>query len=547
MEAKMFCYQCQEAKGGEGCTTVGMCGKQPDTAVLQDLLVWNIKGFSSIIARLEAAKTAVAEDNYSFIIRALFTTITNANFDNEALIKNIEETLARKEALVKLLSDNSDLVEAALWQGKRDEFLEKAHGVGILATEDVNIRSLKELITYGMKGLAAYLSHAEALGYKDQEINSFLVKALSEITDNTKTVPELTALALKCGEYGVKGMALLDKANTESYGNPEITNIKTSVGTRPGILISGHDLHDLKELLEQSKDAGIDIYTHSEMLPANTYPEFKKSPHLVGNFGGAWWQQKEDFENFRGPILLTTNCLVPPKSSYQDRLWTTGAAGFSGCKHIEKDANGHKDFSEIIKQAQASLPPVGKTEGSVVAGFGHDQTLKLADKVIAAVKSGAIKNFVVQAGCDGRMKNRQYYTDFVTNLPKDTVILTAGCAKYRFINENLGDIGGIPRVIDAGQCNDSYSLVVIALALRDAFGLKDVNDLPIVYNISWYEQKAVIVLLALLHLGVKNIHLGPTLPAFVSPAVLDVLVQNFGISGISTPENDLKIFFKMAS
>ena len=473
----------------------------------------------------------------------LFITITNANFDNEAIISRIRETLAAKEEMLKEVKDKEALPQAAFWNGSEEEFESKAKEVGVLATENEDIRSLRELIIYGLKGLSAYSKHANALLHDNEEVDAFLQEALAATLNDNLTVDELVALTLKTGEYGVQGMALLDAANTETYGNPEITTVNIGVGNRPGILVSGHDLRDMEMLLKQSEGQGVDIYTHSEMLPAHYYPAFKKYDHFVGNYGNAWWKQKEEFETFNGPILMTTNCIVPPKASYKDRLFTTGSAGFEGCKHIAGDIGEEKDFTEIIEMAKKCQPPVEIEQGQIVGGFAHNQVLALADKVVDAVKSGAIKKFVVMAGCDGRSKKRDYYTDFAKALPTDTVILTAGCAKYKYNKLDLGDIGGIPRVLDAGQCNDSYSLAVIALKLKEVFGLDDINDLPIIYNIAWYEQKAVIVLLALLYLGVKNIHLGPTLPAFLSPNVANVLVENFGIAGIGTVEDDMELFF----
>ncbi|MCR5775938.1 MAG: hydroxylamine reductase, partial [Lachnospiraceae bacterium] len=455
----------------------------------------------------------------------------------------INDTLAIKNKLLDKLGRNDDLSDAALWNGEESEFEAKAATVGVLSTKDEDVRSLRELITYGLKGLAAYSKHANALLFDDREVDAFLQRALAATLDDSLSIDDLVALALETGKWGVSGMALLDKANTESYGNPEITKVNIGVRNNPGILISGHDLKDLEMLLEQTKGTGVDVYTHSEMLPAHYYPAFKKYDHFAGNYGNAWWKQTEEFESFNGPILMTTNCIVPPKDSYKDRLYTTGAAGYPGCKHIDGAYGENKDFSELIEQAKKCLPPKEIENGEIVGGFAHDQVFALADKIVDAVKSGAIKKFVVMAGCDGRAKSRNYYTDFAKAIPDDAVILTAGCAKYKYNKLNLGDIGGIPRVLDAGQCNDSYSLALIALKLKEVFGLDDINDLPIVYNISWYEQKAVIVLLALLYLGVKNIHLGPTLPAFLSPNVTDVLVKNFGIAGIGTVEDDIKLFF----
>lgn len=552
MENKMFCYQCQETAGCAGCTKSGVCGKGPRTAALQDMLVWVTKGLSEVAVRMREENQNVPDEGNSQVVENLFITITNANFDDEAIIRKIKETLEMKREFVKRLSGTEHMSEAALWDDA-EHMEEKAKSVGVLSTEDEDIRSLRELITYGLKGMAAYLKHAAALEAKAENRNTaegkrdtaaFLEKALAATLNPALTAEELTALALETGEYGVTAMALLDEANTSSYGHPEITEVSIGVRKNPGILVSGHDLYDLEQLLEQTDGTGIDVYTHSEMLPAHYYPAFKKYSHFVGNYGNAWWKQKEEFEAFGGPILLTTNCLVPPRDSYKERLYTTGAVGYPGCRHIEAGEDGKKDFSQIINQAKQCPPPVELETGSIVGGFAHNQVLALAEPIVEAVKSGAIKKFVVMAGCDGRAPSRNYYTDFAKALPKDAVILTAGCAKYKYNKLNLGDIGGIPRVLDAGQCNDSYSLAVIALKLKEVFGLEDINDLPIIYNIAWYEQKAVIVLLALLSLGVKNIHLGPTLPAFLSPNVAKVLVQQFGIAGIGTVEDDMKLFFE---
>lgn len=552
MENKMFCYQCQETAGCAGCTKSGVCGKGPRTAALQDMLVWVTKGLSEVAVRMREENQNVPDEVNSRVVENLFITITNANFDDEAIIRKIKETLEMKRELAKSLSGTEPMSPAALWDDA-EHMEEKAKSVGVLSTEDEDIRSLRELITYGLKGMAAYLKHAAALEAKSENRNTadgkrdtaaFLEKALAATLNPALTAEELTALALETGEYGVTAMALLDEANTSSYGHPEITEVSIGVRKNPGILVSGHDLYDLEQLLEQTDGTGIDVYTHSEMLPAHYYPAFKKYSHFVGNYGNAWWKQKEEFEAFGGPILLTTNCLVPPRDSYKERLYTTGAVGYPGCRHIEAGEDGKKDFSQIINQAKQCPPPVELETGSIVGGFAHNQVLALAEPIVEAVKSGAIKKFVVMAGCDGRAPSRNYYTDFAKALPKDAVILTAGCAKYKYNKLNLGDIGGIPRVLDAGQCNDSYSLAVIALKLKEVFGLEDINDLPIIYNIAWYEQKAVIVLLALLSLGVKNIHLGPTLPAFLSPNVAKVLVQQFGIAGIGTVEDDMKLFFE---
>ena len=545
MENQMFCYQCQETAGCSGCTRVGVCGKQPDVAAMQDLLVYVTKGISAVTTTLRQEGVEIQPAVNHMITLNLFTTITNANFSKEAIIARIQDTLSEKDLLLSklnTLTSTDTLPEAALWNGSENEFAAKAATVGILSTENEDIRSLRELITYGLKGLSAYSKHANVLLQDNEEIDAFMQRALAATLDDSLSADDLIALTLETGKYGVDGMALLDNANTSTYGNPEITKVNIGVGTRPGILVSGHDLRDLEMLLKQTQGSGVDVYTHSEMLPAHYYPAFKKYPNFVGNYGNAWWKQKEEFESFHGPILMTTNCIVPPKDSYKDRLYTTGAAGYPGCKHISGEIGEEKDFSAIIEQAKYCAAPEEIERGEIIGGFAHNQVLALADDIVTAVKSGAIRKFVVMAGCDGRMKSRNYYTDFAKALPKDTVILTAGCAKYKYNKLNLGDIGGIPRVLDAGQCNDSYSLAVIALKLKEVFGLEDINELPIIYNISWYEQKAVIVLLALLYLGVKNIHLGPTLPAFLSPNVAKVLVDNFGIAGIGSVEEDLKLF-----
>ena len=541
MDAKMFCFQCQETAGGKGCTVQGVCGKKPDVAEMQDLLVYVTKGLGAVTTALRAAGKKVSVETNHRITMNLFVTITNANFDREAIMDVIEESLALKAQLLHELGDASGLPAAAQWTGARADFAAKAKTVGVLSTENEDVRSLRELTMYGLKGLSAYMEHANALGYEDEEVDAFLQSALAKLLDDSLDGDALTALVLETGKWGVAGMALLDKANTESYGNPEISKVKLGVGSRPGILISGHDLKDLERLLEQTKGTGVDVYTHGEMIPAHYYPKFKKYDNLVGNYGNAWWQQKEEFEKFNGPILMTTNCVVPPKDSYKDRLFTTAAVGVEGCTHIPL-VNGEKDFTPVIECAKKCAPPTELETGEIVGGFAHEQVFAVADKVVEAVRSGAIKKFVVMAGCDGRMKSREYYADFAEALPKDTVILTAGCAKYKYIKKNLGDIGGIPRILDAGQCNDSYSLALIALKLKEVFGLDDVNKLPVVYNIAWYEQKAVIVLLALLHLGVKNIHLGPTLPAFLSPNVAKVLVETFGIGGITNVADDMRAF-----
>ena len=545
MENQMFCYQCQETAGCSGCTRVGVCGKQPDVAAMQDLLVYVTKGISAVTTTLRQEGVEIQPAVNHMITLNLFTTITNANFSKEAIIARIQETLSEKDLLLSklnTLTSTDTLPEAALWNGSENEFAAKAATVGILSTENEDIRSLRELITYGLKGLSAYSKHANVLLQDNEEIDAFMQRALAATLDDSLSADDLIALTLETGKYGVDGMALLDNANTSTYGNPEITKVNIGVCTRPGILVSGHDLRDLEMLLKQTQGSGVDVYTHSEMLPAHYYPAFKKYPNFVGNYGNAWWKQKEEFESFHGPILMTTNCIVPQKDSYKDRLYTTGAAGYPGCKHISGEIGEEKDFSAIIEQAKHCAAPEEIERGEIIGGFAHNQVLALADDIVTAVKSGAIRKFVVMAGCDGRMKSRNYYTDFAKALPKDTVILTAGCAKYKYNKLNLGDIGGIPRVLDAGQCNDSYSLAVIALKLKEVFGLEDINELPIIYNISWYEQKAVIVLLALLYLGVKNIHLGPTLPAFLSPNVAKVLVDNFGIAGIGSVEKDLKLF-----
>ena len=543
MDQKMFCYQCQETAGCKGCTVVGVCGKQPDVAAMQDLLVWMTKGISAVTTRLREEGRAVADEVNHLITENLFTTITNANFDKAAIEKRIEKTLEMKTALWEQLEHRDNLPEAAGWTGEPSEFIKKASEAGVLIGQNEDIISLRSLITYGLKGLSAYTRHANVLLQEDREADAFLQRALAATLDDGLSVDDLIHLTLETGEYGVRGMALLDRANTETYGNPEITTVDIGVGSNPGILVSGHDLRDMEMLLEQTQGTGVDVYTHSEMLPAQYYPAFKKYPNFKGNYGNAWWRQKEEFETFNGPILMTTNCIVPPKDSYKDRLYTTGAAGYPGCTYINGGIGGKKDFSVIIQHAKRCEPPVGIEQGQIVGGFAHAQVLALADKVVDAVKSGKIRKFVVMAGCDGRAKSRTYYTDFAKALPEDTVILTAGCAKYRYNKLNLGDIEGIPRVLDAGQCNDSYSLVVIAMKLQEIFGLDDINDLPIIYNIAWYEQKAGIVLLALLSLGIKNIHLGPTLPAFLSPNVVNVLVEKFGIAGIDSVESDMELFF----
>ena len=544
MEPKMFCFQCQETAGNKGCMFGGVCGKKPETANLQDLLIYVTKGLSEITTRLRSEGKEIPAAINRLITTNLFMTITNANFDDDRFIDRINATLSSRDELFEQLHDDTGLSDAASWQYRTaEERTLKADKVGVLDTGNEDLRSLRELTLYGLKGMAAYNKHANVLGYADTAIDAFLQKALAKTLDDTLSTDDLTSLVLETGSFGVKVMALLDTANTSTYGNPEITKVELGVRNNPAILISGHDLRDLEMLLEQTANTGVDVYTHSEMLPAHYYPAFKKYPHFAGNYGNAWWKQKEEFEAFNGPILLTTNCLVPPKESYKDRIYTTGSVGFSGCKHIDGEIGETKDFSAIIEHAKKCPPPTQLESGELVGGFAHHQVLALADKVVDAVKSGAIKKFVVMAGCDGRSPARNYYTDFAKALPQDTVILTAGCAKYKYNKLPLGDIGGIPRVLDAGQCNDSYSLALIALKLKEVFGLDDINQLPIVYNIAWYEQKAVIVLLALLSLGVKNIHLGPTLPAFLSPNVVNVLIKNFGIAGITDVDTDLEIFF----
>jgi hydroxylamine reductase len=538
----MFCYQCQETAKGTGCEVRGVCGKNEEVAKLQDLLIYVTKGISEIVVKGKVDVKSISEVNHQ-VLKSLFITITNANFDDGAIENQIHKMIEFRNGLKKQLS-GVNLGDAAEFEViDRASMLDKASKVGVLSTENEDVRSLREMIIYGLKGMAAYTHHALNIGKEDLAINAFIYEALASTLDDSLSADDLVALTLKTGEFGVKAMALLDEANTSKYGNPEITSVNIGVRNNPGILISGHDLTDLEQLLEQTKGTGIDVYTHSEMLPAHYYPFFKKYDNFAGNYGGSWWQQVTEFETFNGPILFTTNCIVPPRSEeIRQRIFTSGASGYPGCPHITADENGKKDFSEIIAMAKQCKPPVEIESGNIVGGFAHNQVFALADKVVDAVKSGAIKKFFVMAGCDGRMKSRGYYTEFAEKLPKDTVILTAGCAKYRYNKLGLGDIGGIPRVLDAGQCNDSYSLVVIALKLKEIFGLDDVNDLPIAYNIAWYEQKAVIVLLALLYLGVKNIHLGPTLPGFLSPNVAKVLVEKFGIAGIGQVEDDIKLF-----
>jgi hydroxylamine reductase len=538
----MFCYQCQETAKGTGCEVRGVCGKNEEVAKLQDLLIYVTKGISEIVVKGKVDVKSISEVNHE-VLKSLFITITNANFDDGAIENQIHKMIEFRNELKKQLS-GVNLGDAAEFEvSDRASMLDKASKVGVLSTENEDVRSLREMIIYGLKGMAAYTHHALNIGKEDLAINAFVYEALASTLDDSLSADDLVALTLKTGEFGVKAMALLDEANTSKYGNPEITSVNIGVRNNPGILISGHDLTDLEQLLEQTKGTGIDVYTHSEMLPAHYYPFFKKYDNFAGNYGGSWWQQVTEFETFNGPILFTTNCIVPPRSEeIRQRIVTSGASGYPGCMHITADENGKKDFSEIITMAKQCKPPVEIETGSIVGGFAHNQVFALADKVVDAVKSGAIKKFFVMAGCDGRMKSREYYTEFGKKLPNDTVILTAGCAKYRYNKLGLGDIGGIPRVLDAGQCNDSYSLVVIALKLKEIFELEDVNDLPIAFNIAWYEQKAVIVLLALLYLGVKNIHLGPTLPGFLSPNVAKVLVEKFGIAGIGQVDDDIKLF-----
>ncbi|WP_299994295.1 hydroxylamine reductase [uncultured Clostridium sp.] len=548
MENKMFCFQCQETAGCTGCTKFGVCGKSPELANMQDLLIYVTKGLSEVTTNLRKEGKKIDKEINHFITLNLFMTITNANFDNEVFYTRVKETLRIKKELILKLDNKENLSKVALWEAFSNEEMDKkskSDEVGVLATKNEDIRSLRELITYGLKGLSAYSKHANALGYDNEEIDAFMQETLAKLLDDSLSIEELITLTLETGKVGVSGMALLDTANTETYGNPEITKVNIGVGKNPGILVSGHDLKDIEQLLIQTEGTGIDVYTHSEMLPAHYYPNLKKYKHLVGNYGNAWWKQREEFESFNGPILMTTNCIVPPKNeSYKTRMYTTGAAGFEGCIHIEADENGVKDFTEIIEHAKKCKAPTEIEQGEIIGGFAHAQVLALADKVVEAVKTGAIKKFFVMAGCDGRAKSRNYYTDFAKALPNDTVILTAGCAKYKYNKLELGDINGIPRVLDAGQCNDSYSLALIALKLKEVFELEDINELPIAFNIAWYEQKAVIVLLSLLYLGVKNIHLGPTLPAFLSPNVAKVLVENFGIGGITNVEDDIKMFLE---
>ncbi len=545
MENSMFCFQCQEASKGVGCTLKGVCGKNSSTSAAMDLLLFVVRGLSVVAERVRNSGHMVEDDINTFVADALFSTITNANFDDNSILNRVKKGLTLREKLKKealLLNIELPNVDEVIWNGDEDEYMEKAKSVGVLREKSEDLRSLKELIVYGIKGMAAYGDHAARLGYKDEEINSFMQSALSKITVGNLGADELVSLVIKTGEVGVKVMALLDKANCQKYGNPEITKVNIGVRNRPGILISGHDLHDIEELLKQTEGTGVDVYTHGEMLPAHYYPAFKTYSHFVGNYGNAWWKQREEFTSFNGPIVFTTNCIVPPLNgaSYKERMFTSNSTGYPECKYIEEDENGRKDYSEVIEIAKLCQAPQQIEEGEIIGGFAHNQVLQLADKVVDAVKSGAIRKFIVMAGCDGRMKSRDYYSEFAKSLPHDCVILTAGCAKYRYNKLNLGDINGIPRLLDAGQCNDSYSLAVIAMKLKEVLQLEDINDLPISYNIAWYEQKAVIVLLALLYLGVKNIHLGPTLPAFLSSAVVKVLVDNFGIAGITTVDEDIK-------
>jgi len=544
----MFCYQCQEAAKGTGCVLKGVCGKDEDVANLQDVLLYTVKGIALFAGEAKKNGIDTAEAD-TYCIKSLFSTITNTNFNQAYFYDRIWNGLKLRDSLKKRLEEKNCAVmnanhDAAVWIPESNEDIRgKAKDASVLTTENEDVRSLRELLTYGLKGMAAYVHHAAVLKYENETIPAFMYKALSATIDDSLSADDLIGLVMECGKYGVDAMALLDKANTETYGSPEMTKVNIGVRSNPGILISGHDLKDMEELLKQTEGTGVDVYTHSEMLPAHYYPAFRKYSHFAGNYGNAWWKQKSEFESFNGPILMTTNCLVPPKESYKDRVYTTGVVGFEGVKHVPEHKNGSaKDFSEIIELAKRCEPPVEIENGEIIGGFAHKQVLALADKVVDAVKSGAIKRFFVMAGCDGRMKSREYYTEFAEKLSNDAVILTAGCAKYRYNKLELGDIGGIPRVLDAGQCNDSYSLVVIAQKLQEVFGLADINDLPVSYNIAWYEQKAVIVLLALLYLGVKNIHLGPTLPAFLSPNVANVLVEKFGIGGITTPEEDIEMF-----
>lgn len=545
MKENMFCFQCQETAKGTGCTVKGVCGKMSSTSAMMDMLLFSVRGIAIVANTLRNGHRKIDEKINRFIVDALFTTITNANFDDQRIIRLIRKGMElRNELINQALQAGIPLPETdeLQWQGTEEECTAKASQVGVLRETDENLRSLKELTLYGLKGMAAYTEHAMHLGFNDESIHTFIQQALSDMTTQKLTVPELTQLVLETGKYGVSAMALLDKANTQSYGNPEITKVDIGVRSNPGILISGHDLKDLEELLEQTEGTGVDVYTHSEMLPAHYYPAFKKYSHFAGNYGNSWWRQREEFETFNGPIYFTTNCIVPPlpSASYINRMYTGNSTGYPGCKHIQENTDGYKDFSEIIAQAKKCPPPTEIETGHITGGFAHNQVVQLAPQIIEAVRSGAIRKFIVMAGCDGRMKNREYYTEFAEALPKNTVILTAGCAKYRYNKLGLGDINGIPRVLDAGQCNDSYSLALIALKLKEIFGLANVNDLPIAFNIAWYEQKAVIVLLALLSLGFKNIHIGPTLPAFVSPAILNALAEQFNLGGITDVKQDLQ-------
>lgn len=545
MKENMFCFQCQETAKGTGCTVKGVCGKMSSTSAMMDMLLFSVRGIAIVANTLRNGHRKIDEKINRFIVDALFTTITNTNFDDQRIIRLIRKGMElRNELINQALQAGIPLPETdeLQWQGTEEEYTAKASQVGVLRETDENLRSLKELTLYGLKGMAAYTEHAMHLGFNDESIHTFMQQALSDMTTQKLTVPELTQLVLETGKYGISAMALLDKANTQSYGNPEITKVDIGVRSNPGILISGHDLKDLEELLEQTEGTGVDVYTHSEMLPAHYYPAFKKYSHFAGNYGNSWWRQREEFETFNGPIYFTTNCIVPPlpSASYINRMYTGNSTGYPGCKHIQENTDGYKDFSEIIAQAKKCPPPTEIETGHITGGFAHNQVVQLAPQIIEAVRSGAIRKFIVMAGCDGRMKNREYYTEFAEALPPNTVILTAGCAKYRYNKLGLGDINGIPRVLDAGQCNDSYSLALIALKLKEIFGLANVNDLPIAFNIAWYEQKAVIVLLALLSLGFKNIHIGPTLPAFVSPAILNVLAEQFNLGGITDVKQDLQ-------
>lgn len=540
MENKMFCWQCQETLNCKGCSVAGVCGKTANVAYLQDLLVYITKGICEITTRLREEGEVISSEINKVVLDNLFTTITNVNFSEGNIEDRIEQSLEIKRDLYGRLKNKEMLSEASEFSIERKDYLTRDERISILNEKNVDLRSLKEMVIYGLKGLSAYVTHGNVLNEYNEEIDMFLQRALAKTLDKNLTVKDALGLVMETGKYGVFGMELLDRANTKNYGNPEITKVNIGVGKNPGILTSGHDLKDLEMLLEQTQGTGVDVYTHSEMLPAHYYPKFKKYKNFVGNYGNAWWKQQDEFESFNGPIVMTTNCIVTPRQSYKDRIYTTGLVSFDGCKHIEGE---EKDFSQVIEQAKKCLPPKEIETGEIIGGFAHEQVFALKDKIVEAVKSGAIKKFVVMGGCDGRSTKRDYYTEFAKNLPKDTVILTAGCAKYRYNKLNLGDIGGIPRVLDAGQCNDSYSLALIALKLKEIFELNDINDLPIIYNISWYEQKAVIVLLALLYLGVKNIKLGPTLPGFLSENVAKILVEQFGISGISTVEEDMEKFF----